>query len=134
MTLSAVCGLRIDLARALEMDEAGELVAEVDKVAMVRASSCSSSSIASMRPSFPFQVLKRELRTELREDEVAEGERWMLAVRSWCPSSEMGTSSERPMYWISSDTILERWGLLSLGASATTGKAMEARVGVLVTS
>ena len=54
-TLSAVCGLRLALPLDFEMVEAGEL--EADKVTIVRASSSSSWSMASLRPSLPFQVL-----------------------------------------------------------------------------
>lgn len=78
---SAVCGLRIDLLLALETVGTGEVLADRERVFIVRVSSSSSSSIASMRPSLPFQVLKRELRAELR-DEVAEMERLMTGVCS----------------------------------------------------
>lgn len=129
MTRSAVWGLRIDLPRALEMDELGVLLFE--SVSMVRTSSCSSSSMASLRPSLPLHVLKRVLAAEgRREEAIDEGGRG-TATLSWWPSSETGTSSERPMYCTSSETSLARCGRLSLGWE---GSAMVGSVGVLVTS
>lgn len=68
--LSAVCGLRIDLPRALETLELGVLL--VESVTIVRASSSSSSSRASFSPSLPDQVLKRLLAVEGRREETTD--------------------------------------------------------------
>lgn len=79
------------------MVDTGVLFAEAERVTMVRASSCSSSSMASLRPSLPFQVLKRL--AEGRDlEEAVEGERLIELTHSSWPSSETGTSRERPMY------------------------------------
>ena len=79
--LSAVCGLRIDLPRAFEMVETGVVLADADSVFMVRTSSCSSSSIAIIKPSLPFHVLKR-LDDGLKQQGAVEAERWTELKRS----------------------------------------------------